>query len=685
MEWSAAIADTVVETHDRIVGTIFREAKKLADLRVEEAHTDIQDTLGSFRNLADALMEAKSNESSLEDAVQASCGWGTLETLTVKAGQLTETVKADPLDHVAKGWHRFRLYAQRMLNALKISGASAAVALLGAAAVIRDGLDIVSDEVAFLRPRSNWRKQMRNEHVNKERLWIVAVMFHLRDAFRSGDIWLNHSRRYADMKQVLVPIEVARAIPQFVVPFEPEIWIADRRQRMDDGLNRLASAVKDGTLPNGVIENGELRVERLKSDVPDEAGDLVLDLYKRLPEIRITDLLLDVDEATGFTDAFTHLRTGAPCNDRIGLLNVILAEGLNLGLSKMAGASNSHDFFQLSRLSRWHVESDAIKLALATVIEAHARLPMAQFWGQGLTASSDGQFFPTTRQGEAMNLINAKYQPDPGLKAFTHLSDQFGPFATQLIPSTVSEAPYMLNGLVMTRAGRRIREQYADTGGFTDLVFAASALLGYRFIPRIRDLPSKRLHVFDLKGVPNELRGLIGDRIRENTIIANWPDVLRSAATMASGMIPPSELLRKLASFPRQHDLAVAFREIGRVERTLFMIDWALDIDMQRRANLGLNKGEAHHALKNALRIGRQGEIRDRTSEAQHFRIAGLNLLAAIIIYWNTEQLGRAVQERELAGLATPLDLLRHISPLGWAHILLTGEYLWRTMAASRA
>ena len=74
---------------------------------------------------------------------------------------------------------------------------------------------------------------------------------------------------------------------------------------------------------------------------------------------------------------------------------MILAEGLNLGLSKMAGASSSHDFFQLSRLSRWHVESDAIKLALAIVIETHARLPMARFWGEGLTASSDGQFFPS--------------------------------------------------------------------------------------------------------------------------------------------------------------------------------------------------------------------------------------------------------------------------------------------------
>ena len=47
---------------------------------------------------------------------------------------------------------------------------------------------------------------------------------------------------------------------------------------------------------------------------------------------------------------------------------------------------------------------------------------------------------------------------------------------------------------------------------------------------------------------------------------------------------------------------------------------------MQRRANLGLNKGEVHHALKSALWIGRQGEIHDRTSEAQHFRVAGLDL-----------------------------------------------------------
>ena len=159
---------------------------------------------------------------------------------------------------------------------------------------------------------------------------------------------------------------------------------------------------------------------------------------------------------------------------------------------------------------------------------------------------------------------------------------------------------------------------------------------------------------------------------------SNWPDILRLGATLAAGTVAPSLILRKLAAYPRRNDLAAALREIGRIERTLFMIDWALDPDMQRRAQIGLNKGESHHALKNALRIGRQGEIRDRSTEGQHYRMAGLNLLAAIVIYWNTARLGEAVARRRHAGLPVVPEFLPHISPLGWAHILLTGEYRWQ-------
>lgn len=145
----------------------------------------------------------------------------------------------------------------------------------------------------------------------------------------------------------------------------PGNWIA--AEGTFKGLKRLARAARAGAIQGGSIEDGKLKVDRLTAAVPAEAGDLVIDLYRRLPDVRITDLLMEVDKATGFTDAFPHLWTGAPCRDRIGLLNVLLAEGLNLGLSKMAEASNTHDFFQLSRLSRRHIEGEAVRRVDPTI------------------------------------------------------------------------------------------------------------------------------------------------------------------------------------------------------------------------------------------------------------------------------------------------------------------------------
>lgn len=52
------------------------------------------------------------------------------------------------------------------------------------------------------------------------------------------------------------------------------------------------------------------------------------------------------------------------------------------------------------------------------------------------------------------------------IKAYTNVNGRFAPFAARTIPATVSEAPYLPDGLTMNEAGRRIEEQYADTGGF---------------------------------------------------------------------------------------------------------------------------------------------------------------------------------------------------------------------------
>ena len=105
-------------------------------------------------------------------------------------------------------------------------------------------------------------------------------------------------------------------------------------------------------------------------------------------------------------------------------------------------------------------------------------------------------------------------------------------------------------------------------------------------------------------------------------------------------------------------ELAAALREVGRTERSLFMIEWTTDPAVRRRVQVGLNKGEAHHALKRAINFHQRGELRDRTGEGQHYRVAGLNLLAAIIIYWNTLKLGEAVfASRAKAGLAIPAEV----------------------------
>jgi TnpA family transposase len=91
--------------------------------------------------------------------------------------------------------------------------------------------------------------------------------------------------------------------------------------------------------------------------------------------------------------------------------------------------------------------------------------------------------------------VNLHYGQDPGVKFYTHLSDQFGPFHTKVITATANEAPYVLDGLLYHQSSLVINEHYTDTGGFSDHVFAMCRLLGFRFAPRIRDLKEKRLYV----------------------------------------------------------------------------------------------------------------------------------------------------------------------------------------------
>jgi TnpA family transposase len=123
--------------------------------------------------------------------------------------------------------------------------------------------------------------------------------------------------------------------------------------------------------------------------------------------------------------------------------------------------------------------------------------------------------------------------------------------------------------------------------------------------------------------------------------------------------------------------LAVALREIGRIERTLFTLDWLKNIDLRRRASAGLNKGEARNALARAIFFYRLGEMRDRSFESQVYRASGLNLSIAAIILWNTRYLEKAFVELDRQGVNVAPAIVTHVAPLGWEHIGLTGDYVW--------
>lgn len=139
-----------------------------------------------------------------------------------------------------------------------------------------------------------------------------------------------------------------------------------------------------------------------------------------------------------------------------------------------------------------------------------------------------------------------------------------------------------------------------------------------------------------------------------------------------------SLMLRKLGSYPRQNGLAVALRELGRIERTLFILSWLQSVELRRRVHAGLNKGEARNALARAVFLCRLGEIRDRSFEQPRYRASGLTLVTAAIALWNTVYIERVVQTSARNGQALDPELFKYLSPLGWEHINLTGDYPWK-------
>ncbi|PHM66587.1 transposase [Xenorhabdus sp. KJ12.1] len=255
-------------------------------------------------------------------------------------------------------------------------------------------------------------------------------------------------------------------------------------------------------------------------------------------------------------------------------ITTILADGINLGLTKMAEACPGSTKSSLENIQAWYIRDETYSAALAELVNAQGKRPLAAFWGDGTTSSSDGQNFRTSSSGRYAGQVNPKYGQEPGRQFYTHISDQYSSFYTCII-SRVGDSTHVLDGLLYHESDLEIREHYTDTAGFTDHVFALMHLLGFAFCPRIRDLHDKKLFIKGKADQYPALQSLISTTsLNLKEIEIHWPEVLRLVTSIKQGTVTASLMLKKLASYPKQNGLAKALRKIGRIERTLFMLDW---------------------------------------------------------------------------------------------------------------
>ena len=687
LELIATLTDEALNMFEHLVGKLFNKSERSHAEQFHASGKSINEKVRLYARVGQALIKARSSGGDVFAAIEAVLPWPKFESTVAEAQTLAQPEEFDFLALLDERYSSMRRFAPLLLVHFEFHAAPAAAELLQALQLLRDlnasGKRMLPENVpsGFVKPR--WRPHVFPSNGVDRRFYELCALAELRDRLRAGDIWVTGSRQYRDFETYLIPAATFSVMQKEPLPLDVDThlpsYLAECRQSLEDNLTTVATKARDNTLPDVTLTDGDLRISPLRKNTPESAEVFAEKAYALMPRVKITELLAEVDQWTSLGDRFLHLRTQAPPKDRQALLTAVLADGINLGLTRMAEACRETTWRQLSWTADWHVREECYVQALASLIDAQHRQPLAAHWGSGTTSSSDAQFFRAGGRGEAGGLVNLHYGQDPGVKFYTHLSDQFGPFHTKVIAATANEAPHVLDGLLYHRSSLVLNEHYTDTGGFSDHVFAMCRLLGFRFAPRFRDLKEKRLYLLPGMTVPPELASLATGVIHIRGVSDHWSELLRLAMSIKTGTVTASVILRKLAAYPRQNSLALALRELGKLERTLFTLQWLQDPDLRRRSHVGLNKGEQQNALRRAVFFNRLGEIRDRSYENQLHRASGLNLLVAAIILWNTTYLQRAVDHLRQQGHHPAPGDLAHLSPLGWEHINLTGDYLWET------
>lgn len=592
------------------------------------------------------------------------------------------------VDELAARYGDLRKYLPAFLR-LPLAAAAGSKALLAAVEIARRLDAGASETLLDDAPRhfvpAAWRKVACPAGQRPRRaLWEIALAFAVRDALRSGDLFLAASRRHVAFWNLVMSEQQwaeakGDAYARLPVPPRPDEALGALRARFDEAAGAAARGLSRNLFAR--VQDSELRLRRPDA-LPITPGlrKLRAVIGASLPQVRVEDMLRQVDRWTGLTRALAPLGGYEPRGDGRDtyrtLLAALIAHGTNLGVAAMAGSIEGMTPDRLHHAWQWFLREATLKAANKAVVDHHHALPFSATWGDGTLSSSDGQRFAVQQEG-LLGTVYPRYfgYYDRAITLYTHLSDRFGVFATQAISCAPREAGYVLDGLLENDTLVRPLAHTTDTPGFTEQLFGLCHLLGIAFLPRLKDLPDQQLYKLDRGTDHGPLEPLFRGVVDTALIAEQWDPLVRIAASLRDRTAPAHVVLQRLINASPADRVSKALAALGRACKTLFVLRYIHEEPTRLAIQRQLNRGEARHALARWLFFANRGEFRVGDYEEVMSKASCLGLLSNAAVLGNTIQIERVVGRLRAGGAEIDPTDLAHVWPLQHARIIPNGTY----------
>ena len=522
---------------------------------------------------------------------------------------------------------------------------------------------------------------IRREGAIDRRRWESALFLKVRDEVRAGNLAIDGAKNFGRFESFFLPEpQWQRASEAFWArtgfPSEPNSAAQQLRARLSAAFDRFLEDVPRNRQVSFDDDGWRLKTDRAEQLDPEQLANLAelhrwLDARRR--SIRLADLLIEVENDLRFSAHF--LRQGEKQSDTgevCALLAAILAHGCNLGLYTMEKLAPGIPYRKLRHVSDWRLVEENQRAALASIVHGISRLDATARWGDGRTSASDGQRF--AMPGKVLQRTYSTRFNDFALEFYSFVADNYAPFYSRPIECTDRDAPFVLDGVLYHESDLDLEEHYTDTHGYTEINFAAFAMIGIRFCPRIRRLHRQRIYCADPARDHGVLEPVLkrGRRAVNFRLLAEqWGRIGQFYAAFPAGHATASAALQRLNRFQASNRFYAANRELGRALKTEFVLQYMSEPKLRAKVRRGLLKVEQLHALARAVYYGHRGRITAREVYDQMNACSCLTLILACIVYW---------QAREISQMAAApdfpfdLDLITHVSPIEWKNVILYGE-----------